>query len=364
MNDWYYYWITTIKNIGNVKINKLLGNFGSPIDVYNASYGDYKKLPYLSVGDIENLMESKDNLRITNEIENIKNQDINIISIENERYPELLSHIQHPPYIIYQKGNMDLSKPCIAIVGSRKCSEYGYRMAYDIASELSKRGVTIVSGVAKGIDAAAHEGALVYGKTIGVLGNGPDTYYPSCNAKLQRQIETQGCILSEYPVNTRPHPSFFPARNRIISGISRGVLVVEAAEKSGSLITANFALEQGRDVFAVPGNAWSKLSIGSNKIIQSGGKLVLNAYDIIEEIEHYLPAQSLQSCHDRDNFELNKLAQDEIMVYDNLSREPLYIDEVNNKIKLPIATLQYIITSLELKGLIKRLPGQRLVRTE
>ncbi len=364
MNDWYYYWITTINNIGHVKRAKLLETFASPMEAYKADGKEYTRLSYLSKEDVESIIESKNPSRITSEINHIKSQNINIISIESEKYPELLSYIQHPPYIIYQKGNMDLTKPCIAIVGSRKCSEYGHTMAYEIARELARMGVTVVSGVAKGIDAAAHEGALVGGKTIGVLGNGPDRYYPASNAKLQKQIESQGCILSEYPVNTKPHPSFFPARNRIISGLSRGVLIVEAAEKSGSLITANFALEQGRDVFAVPGNAWSKMSIGSNKIIQSGGKLVLNAYDIIEEIQQYLPAELLGDCQNKDNLKVNKLAQDEIMVYDNLSQEPLYIDEVNNNIKLPIATLQYIITSLELKGLIKRLPGQRLVRTE
>lgn len=336
----------------------------TPQRAYDADYNDYEKLLYLSKEDISYIMESKSPTRIMGEIEKIKSEGIQIISIDDNEYPEVLSQIDHPPYVLYKKGNMNIINPCIAIVGSRKCSEYGHAMAYEIAKGLAKVGVVVVSGLAKGIDAAAHIGALEMGKTVGVLGNSLDKYYPPSNAKLQRQIEAQGCTLSEYPLNTEPHPGFFPARNRIISGLSRGVLVVEAAEKSGSLITANFALEQGRDVFAVPGNAWSKMSMGSNKIIQLGGKLVMNADDIIEEIEQYLPVQPIKNGDDEQNRHLNKLAQDEIMVYDNLSREPLYIDEVNNKIKLPIATLQHIITSLELKGLIKRLPGQRLVRNE
>ncbi len=364
MNNWYYYWLTTIRNIGQVKQKKLLETFSTPQNAYNADYNNYEKLSYLSKEDLQYLVESKNPTRITNEIEKIKNQAIDIITIENEQYPELLSHIQYPPYILYRKGNMDINKPCIAIVGSRKCSEYGHAMAYEIAKGLAKAGVIVVSGLAKGIDAAAHMGALEEGETVGVLGNGLDQYYPSSNTKLQRQIEMRGCTLSEYPVGTQPHPGFFPARNRIISGLSRGVLIVEAAEKSGSLITANFALEQGRDVFAVPGNAWSKMSMGSNKIIQLGGKLVIDSSDIIEEIEQYLPLKPTINSDNSRNSQLNKLAQDEIMVYDNLSREPLYIDEMNNRIKIPIATLQHIITSLELKGLIKRLPGQRLVRTE
>ncbi len=364
MSKWYYYWLTTIKGIGHVKRKKLLLSFASPQAVYNADYNDYVKLPYLSKGNIVSIMDSKNPTRITSEIKQIMSNNIEILSIEDPSYPELLSHIHHPPYILYKKGSLDLNKPCIAIVGSRKCSEYGHTMAYELGKELAKAGVTVVSGLAKGIDAAAHIGALETGETIGVLGNGSNKYYPPANAKIQRRIEIDGATLSEYPLNTEPNPGFFPARNRIISGLSRGVLIVEAAEKSGSLITANFALEQGRDVFAVPGNAWSKMSVGSNRIIQLGGKLVINAEDIIEEIEPYLTVKVDIDNEEKSSPGLNKLAQDEIMVYDYLSREPLYIDEMNNKIKIPIGTLQHIITSLELKGLIKRLPGQRLVRTE
>ena len=364
LNNWYYYWLTTIKNIGPKKIECLLSAFGTPINVYHKNYGDYEKLGYLSTKDIEAIVESKDKQRITVEIEEIISKDIKMIPINSREYPELLKQIDNPPYIIYKKGEVDLNRPCIAIVGSRKCSEYGYTMAYEIAKGLSKAGVTIVSGLAIGIDAAAHKGALEKGTTVAVLGNGSDIYYPPSNAQLQKQIEFQGCTLSEYPLGTNPHPGFFPARNRIISGLCRGVLVVEAAERSGSLITANLALEQGRDVFAVPGNAWSKMSMGSNKIIQLGAKLVINSDDILEEIQQYLPLSSIKKNEIIINPHLNGLAQDEIMVYDYLSQEPLYIDEVNNGVEIPIAVLQHIITSLELKGLIKRLPGQRLVRTE
>ncbi len=364
MDNWHYYWMTTIKNIGHIKRKKLLETFNTPMQAYNADDGEYHKLSYLSKADVGYIVDSKDSVKIKKEIEEIKRQNIEIITIEDSNYPELLSHIHHPPYVLYKKGNVDLERPCIAIVGSRKCSEYGYTMAREIAEGLGKAGVVVVSGLAKGIDEAAHMGALRTGQTIGVLGNGSNRYYPPSNTKLQQQIEAEGCTLSEYPLSTEPHPAFFPARNRIISGLSRGVLIVEAAEKSGSLITANFALEQGRDVFAVPGNAWSKMSVGSNKIIQLGGKLVVNAQDILDEIEHYLPLQLNKASDVKNDPKLDKLAQDEIMVYDNLSREPLYIDEMNNKINIPIATLQHIITSLELKGLIKRLPGQRLVRIE
>ena len=364
LNNWYYYWLTTIKNIGAKKIGCLLGAFETPYNVYHKNYGDYEKLGCISKKDIEAIVASKDKKRIMDELETIKNNDIKIIPIGNSEYPDLLKQIDNPPYVLYKKGEADFKKPCIAIVGSRKCSEYGYTMAYEIAKGLTKAGVVVVSGLALGIDAAAHKGALEKGTTIAVLGNGSNICYPPNNAQLQKQIEFQGCTLSEYPMGTEPHPGFFPARNRIISGLCRGVLIVEAAERSGSLITANLALEQGRDVFAVPGNAWSKMSIGSNKIIQLGGKLVINSDDILEEIERYLPLKAVESDKIITNPHLNGLAQDEIMVYDYLSQEPLYIDQVNNEVKIPIAVLQHIITSLELKGLIKRLPGQRLVRTE
>jgi len=364
LKNWYYYWLTTIKNIGPKKMKYLLNVYDNPENIYKKDYHDYKKLGYLSEKDIANIVKSKDKQKITNELQVIENHNIEIITIENNYYPALLKEIDDPPYVLYKKGEMDFKKPCIAIVGSRKCSEYGYNMAYEIAKGLSEKGVIVVSGLALGIDAAAHKGALEKGPTIAVLGNGSNMCYPPSNSILQGQIESKGCTLSEYPFNTSPHPGFFPARNRIISGLCRGVLIVEAAERSGSLITANFALEQGRDVFAVPGNVWSKMSIGSNRIIQEGAKLILNAEDVIEEIVQYLPFKSIKNFKNIANPHLSGLAQDEIMVYDNLSQEPLYIDQVNYNVKIPIATLQYIITSLELKGLIKRLPGQRLVRIE
>jgi len=363
VNTWYYYWLTNIENIGHVKTKKLLNTFNGPKNIYDADYSDYAKLPYLQDGDARLIAESKDFNRISNEINKIKDKQIEIISIESDQYPELLSHIYHPPYILYKKGKLNTSMPCIGVVGSRKCSEYGYTMAKEIAKGLTKAGVMVVSGLARGIDAAAHIGALEVGGTIAVLANGVNKYYPASNRRLQREIEENGCILSEYPVDTDPVPGFFPARNRIISGMSRGVLVVEAAERSGSLITADFALEQGRDVFAVPANAWSKMSVGSNKLIQAGGKLVMDENDIIEEIQEYLPVNTKKFKDNNENIHINRLAQDEIMVYACLSQEPLYIDDINNKLKMPIATLQHIITSLELKGLIKRIPGQRLVKT-
>lgn len=211
------------------------------------------------------------------------------ISIESKDYPKQLKEIYDAPLKLYVLGNkMLLSERGIAIVGSRNATEYGKKVALKISEELSEKGINIISGLAIGIDTYAHLGTLQNtskGKTIAVLGSGLDEIYPKKNIELAKQIlKGGGCIISEYPLGTRPEKMNFPQRNRIISGLSKGVLVVEASEKSGALITADFALEQGRDVFAVPGNILSITSVGTNNLIAEGAKMVRNYMDIIEDI--------------------------------------------------------------------------------
>ena len=211
---------------------------------------------------------------------------IDIICIEDEEYPSLLKEIDNPPIVIYIIGRKDiLNETNIAIVGSRDATEYGKYVAKEFAYKLSKKGFNIVSGLARGIDSFAHKGTLnVKGKTIAVLGNGLDTIFPKENKKLADEIiNTGGCIISEYPLGTKPLRENFPARNRIISGLCNGVLVVEAKPKSGTMITVDFALEQGRDVFVIPGNIDSVNSMGTNELIRQGAKLVTNPEEIMEE---------------------------------------------------------------------------------
>ena len=211
------------------------------------------------------------------------------INIENEFYPQQLKNIYNPPNKIYVLGNKEILKESgIAIVGARRATEYGKKVAFKFSKELSASGINIISGLAVGIDTYAHLGSLqqeCIGKTIGVLGSGLDVIYPKQNINLAKEIlKRGGCIISEYPLGTKPEKIHFPQRNRIISGLSKGVLVVEASEKSGSLITADFALEQGKDVFAIPGDIWKLTSIGTNSLIKQGAKLVNDYVDILEEI--------------------------------------------------------------------------------
>ena len=211
------------------------------------------------------------------------------ISIHNKKYPEQLKHIYNPPMKLYAIGNTEmLNQKGIAIVGSRKATEYGKKVALQISKELSQRGFHIISGLARGIDSYAHIGNInskSTGKTIAVLGNSLDNMYPKENRKLAIEIiKTGGCILSEYPIGSEIKPKNFPERNRIISGLSKGVIVIEASEKSGALITVDFALEQGKEVFAVPGNIFSKNSIGTNSLIKQGAIVVTSIQDILKEI--------------------------------------------------------------------------------
>ena len=211
------------------------------------------------------------------------------ISINSNEYPKVLKNIYDPPLKLYILGNKDILKQKgIAIVGSRNATEYGKKVAFKFARELSEKGINIISGLAVGIDTYAHIGALQeksMGKTIAVLGSGLDEIYPKQNIELAKQIiKYEGCIISEYPLGTRPQRINFPQRNRIISGLSKGVLIVEAGEKSGSLITADFAIEQGKEVFAIPGNIMNQNSIGTNNLIKQGAKLVTSYKEVLEEL--------------------------------------------------------------------------------
>jgi len=215
----------------------------------------------------------------------LKNK-VDIISIQDEEYPEILRNIYDPPLLFYIRGNKEILKnDSIAIIGCRECSQYGKNIAQELAYNISKNRINIISGLAKGIDSEAHRGCILAGgKTIAVLGNGLDTIYPQENISLAKKIlETGGAIISEYPLGEKPKKQNFPERNRIVSGISKGVIVVEAKEKSGTLITVDFALEQGRDVFVVPGNINADTSKGTNELIKQGAKIITNYKDILEE---------------------------------------------------------------------------------
>ncbi len=297
------------------------------------------------------------------------------ITIDDKEYPKNLRNIYNPPKELYVNGTLlEQDEMAVALVGSRRATHYGLEMCEKLAYELAARGVTIVSGMARGIDSAAHRGALrAKGRTIAVMGGGHNHIYPSENKKLYQEIAKTGAVITEYENDFEPLPRNFPARNRIISGLSLGVIIVEAAKNSGALITADFAAEQGRTVFAVPGKISSTTSSGTNYLIKDGARLVQSVDDVMEELN--LAEITPVSGEDKDKIDerrekktkayiYNSLTEDEKKVYKILSDEPIYIDDIFNKATLGPAEASKAILSLQLKSLIKELPGKQFVRKE
>src|SRR5437879_3980177 len=292
-----------------------------------------------------------------------KAQDHITIALGDERYPELLRAIHDPPAVLYCDGSVEPGdRQAVAIVGSRQATPYGLRITETLAGELSALGFTIVSGFARGIDAAAHRAALAAGgRTIAVLGCGLDVDYPPGHASLHAEIAGSGAVLTEFAPGTAPFATNFPRRNRIISGLALGVVVVEAAEDSGSLITARLALEQGREVFAVPGSIDAPTSRGPHGLLKQGAKLVETVDDIVEELLPQLdrPLQTLKSEPIAALPEHVELSPSERTVLDLISREPLHLDDLTERSRLTTPAVAGILLGLELKALVKQLPGQR-----
>ena len=277
---------------------------------------------------------------------------IRILKIEDKNYPKLLKEIKEPPKVLYYRGELNPGDQCFAIVGTRRCSDYGKQVALEMAGDLAEAGLIIVSGLAPGIDTFAHTATVERKKrTIAVLGTGIDekTIYPQSNLKLaQRILETGGCLISEYPPGTPGSKFTFPQRNRIISGLSLGVLVVEAKEKSGALITANWAKKQGRKIFAIPGLIHSLNSKGPHYLIKNGAKLVENANDILKELNLPAGRQVYQKGIIGETLEEN-------LILKALEEEALYVDKIIEKTKLPAATVASTLSILEIKGKVRNL---------
>ncbi len=285
----YWIWYATLKDIGPVKKLKLLEKFGTPEFIYNAPNSELANIEGITDELINNINISKDKVLI-NKYENyIKKNKIQIINILDNEYPEKLKNIYAPPITLFAKGNIELlNKNSIGIVGSREPSNYGIKVARNISKELSENGLTIISGMARGIDTYSHIGAIdASGETIAVLGSGLDIIYPKENTNLYIEILKKGLIISEYIVGTKPDACNFPQRNRIISGLSDGLLVVEAKKQSGTMITVDYSLEQGKEVYAVPGNIDSITSEGTNNLIKEGAKMVTSSSDILHDFHFY-----------------------------------------------------------------------------
>ncbi len=362
MNNLYSLWLQGV-SLGTEKKNQLLTYFKNAEGVYKANGRDYKEIGLEKI-EREKLVSTKAQLEKAEEIERkCKALGFQILDQCHAAYPNDLREIPDAPIVLFAQGDLEiLKRPLFAIVGSRKCSEYGYEIAYRLGAELAERGIVVVSGMALGIDEAAHKGALSRGSSIAVLGTGLDKCYPKQNYNIYREFPRRGCLLTEYEPGIEPLAFHFPQRNRIISGLSKGLLVVEANEKSGSLITANLALEYNRDVFSVPGNINSRLSLGTNDLIKRGAKCVTRIEDILEEL-----APHLQEILDKSkkNSLLNpdyKLAQRETIVYAYVSWNPICLEELLAQTNLSYVNLLNSIIELETHELIKRLPGERYVR--
>ena len=279
----YWIWLSLLKGLGSKRKKKLLELYETPEKIYNLTKKELLEIPGIGEKVVGSILSQKIKNSIDKHIEYMNKNKVDIISIQDKEYPYILKQIYDSPISLYIKGNKDiLNNKSIGIVGCREVSDYGKKAAKYFSYNLAKQNINIVSGLAKGVDSYAHIGTLsTGGKTIAVVGNGLDTVYPVENSYLLSKIlENGGAIISEYPLGTKPEKMNFPERNRIISGISKGIIVIEAREKSGTLITVDFALEQGRDVYVVPGNINSINSIGTNELIKQGAKIVTTYKDI------------------------------------------------------------------------------------
>ncbi len=347
--------LSLVKKMGSRSIQKLLEVFGAPDKILTASKHELEAVASGRGIASDEIISASVLDRADEEIKKAEAMGVRILTLYDEAYPETLRTIYDPPALLYVQGVFsDWQKPVVAIVGSRAASLYGQKMAREIASNLARAGVVVISGLALGIDSAAHEGALDGGgETLAVLGGGLRKIYPQENKKMSEEILKKGALISEYPVDMAPLPAYFPIRNRIISGLSRGVLVVEAAEKSGALITVDAALEQGRDVFAIPGNADSKRSAGTNRLIKEGAKLVLNANDILEELG--LPLGDSQAVHAPGRPVLTPEEEKLLSCFDG---EALHVDRIAETSGLSLSATLSTLSYLEMKKLVERIPGE------
>ena len=354
--------LNKINGIGPQKIKMLLDFFGSAENVWKANCGQLKE-SRINDSVVEKIIEERDKINPDKEWENLEKESIAIVTFQDDSYPKLLKEISNPPYMLYVKsvdgGTYDFnSSPLITIVGSRKYTNYGKQAAENFARELARAGIAVVSGLALGIDSFAHRGALEGGgKTIAVLGSSLEDQNigPRTNFELSRDIMESGALVSEFPVGVTSIPGNFPARNRLMAGMTLGTLVIEAAVDSGSLITASLALEFNREVFALPGSVFSPQSEGANKLIKSGAKLVANIADILEElnIEQIKAAEKVKKI-------IPASAEEEIILK-NLSHEPTHIDKIMKLTKLEASVASSTLAIMEMKGMVKNIGGQNYI---
>jgi DNA processing protein len=359
----HWFCLKNVPGIGNHLFKRLIDRFNSPEVVFQASQQELLEVEGISKRQSAAILNYKAPQSIKSEIDQVNKKGYKIITLADSFYPPLLREIPDPPPFLYVCGSLDGSPKNIAVVGSRNPTAYGITATQKLCADLSAHDINIVSGMAVGIDTAAHRGALAAkGKTVAVLGSGLNRIYPSQNLRLFERISAEGAVISEFTLTAEPEAHHFPIRNRIISGMSMGTVVVEATRKSGSLITARLAADQNREVFAVPGSIQSFKSTGTHALIKQGAKLVENAQDVIEELVAYMDMGPPDLPQDRvRNHAVRRqpsLPPEELAVYNNLSPYPEHIDTIIRRTHIESGKLLSLLLQLELKGMVQQLPGK------
>lgn len=354
--DKYKYFFGCLHTVGGAAMKKLLMRYGSEYDIYNASDNSIENSAILTTNQLNELLGRRRDWNIDKEWELVNSKEINTVTITDDDYPERLKNIAGLPYMLFCKGKLpDEDRPSVAIIGARMCSEYGKRMARHFAEGLAERGIQIISGLASGIDGLSQKAAIdVGGDSYGILGSGIDICYPANNKELYERLQHKGGVISEFPIGTAPMAPNFPKRNRIISGLSDIVLVIEAKPRSGTSITVSMALEQGRQVYAVPGRIDDALSQGCNSMIADGAGIAYSVDCILGEINEMIVNNNFKYVS---NFEKNAIVLNndlEKAIYERLRRESCTIDNmINGMLSISINELQVVLMDMELRGVIK-----------
>jgi len=359
VDDGVKFWVGfhRVPFIGPTRIDRLIRRFGNLEQAWRASDATLRTI--LDERSVESLLKTRAELSLDDEMERIHRLGINVITRDDVSYPWRLAQIAAPPPVLYLKGALTTADDnAVAIVGTRRSTPYGREVTQRLAEELGAAGVTIVSGLALGIDGVAHESALRAGaRTVAVLGSGPDIIYPSSHRRLAERIVDQGAVLADYPPGSTPDARNFPARNRIISGLCRGVVVVEAPERSGALITADFAAEQGREVFVIPGSVLAAASAGCHRLLRDGARPVTSAADVLIDLGISNASTAATAVQ-----QALPLDEEQRRVLSLLTAEPQHIDEIAAATSMPIGQLGALLIELELGGSVRNLGAQHYAR--
>lgn len=359
--------LRSVPGIGNLIFRRLVQRFGEPMTVFDTATEDLLTVEGVTPRLVTAIRQHARAAEFSDrEMDKAGHMGCHIITQADRRYPALLLQIPDPPPYLYVYGDSAAFPVCVAMVGSRHATSYGLTTTRRLSSDLARQEITVVSGLARGIDTAAHEGALQGGgNTVAVLGSGLANIYPRENTDLCHRIAAQGAVVSEFPLDAGPEPHHFPQRNRIISGMSLGTVVVEATLRSGSLITARMALEQNREIFAVPGSVNSYKSMGTHALIKEGAKLVTHVGDILEELPPLARRQTERTDAKPSRPQVaTTLSGDEKIVFDALSPYPTHVDELTRQVNIDPGRVAGILLTLELQGLVHQEPGKLFRRTD